>query len=163
MHASAYRDAAAFAQDYLQRQTSLQILDVGSADINGSLRPIFERDGWEYCGVDLAAGKNVDRVLSSPYEWPELDSDAYDVVVSSQTLEHVPKPWRWLPELVRVVKPGGLVYVCTPHTIHYHPYPVDCWRAWPDGLRALMEDAGLEVLTTYKAGIDTTGIARKPS
>ena len=77
-------------------------------------------------------------------------------------MEHVRHPWRWLPEVARICRTGGLVYVCTPNTIEFHEYPIDCWRAWPDGLRALFEDAGLEIVDVYASGIDTTGIGRKP-
>jgi SAM-dependent methyltransferase len=163
MHTSAYADAQAFAVVFLDPAQPLRIADIGSFDINGTLRPIFERPPhWSYVGFDREAGPNVDQVLSSDYDWPEVPSASFDVVVSSQTLEHVPKPWRWLPELARIVRPGGFVYVCTPNTLCYHAYPVDCWRAWPDGLSALAEDAGLRVFRCVAVGMDTSLIAVRP-
>lgn len=161
MHPSAFLDAKRFVHERLSSFPTLSIADIGSFDVNGTLKPLFRRDGWIYTGFDLTAGPNVDRVLSSPYDWPEVPSDYFDVVVSSQVLEHVPKPWRWLPELRRIVRPGGLVYVCTPNTIGFHEYPVDCWRAWPDGIKALAEDAGLTVISAYVQTVDTTLIATK--
>lgn len=157
MHPSAYADAQKFAAKYVQ--TPAKILDVGAMNINGCLRPLFP--GCHYVGADLTKGKNVDVVLSAPYHWPELESDSFDLVVSSQVLEHVPKPWEWIKEIARVTKPGGLVYLCSPNSMPYHAYPVDCWRVWPDGMRGLMEDAGLSVVECYARGIDTTGIARR--
>lgn len=156
MHASAYVDAKRFAAKYVKAPA--KILDVGSMNINGCLRPLFP--GCHYIGADLARGKNVDLVLSSPYRWPEIEDYSFDVVVSSQVLEHVPKPWEWIKEITRVVRPGGLVYLCSPNTMPYHAYPVDCWRVWPDGMRALMQDAGLSVVESYASGRDTTGIGR---
>ena len=83
--------------------------------------------------------------LSDEYSFP-IAPDSYDVVLSGQVLEHVRKPWRWLPEVARVCKPGGLVVTISPVSWPYHEAPVDCWRAHPEGMRALYADAGLEVI-----------------
>ena len=161
MHLSAMADARRFVDRYLQSAQSIRVADIGSYDVNGTLRPLFARSGWSYCGMDASHGPNVDRVLSSAYSWPEIPDGQFDVVVSTQTLEHIQRPWKWLPEVARICKSNGLVYVCTPNTWAYHEYPIDCWRAWPDGLRAMFEDAGLDVLEAYHNGPDTTAIGRK--
>lgn len=161
MHATAWADAERFVNRYLADRPRLKVADVGSYDVNGALRPLFQRPGWDYCGLDAVPGPNVDHVLSSAYSWPEIADGTFDIVVSTQTLEHVPHPWRWLPEVARICAPGGLIYLCSPNTWGYHGYPSDCWRVWPDGLRALMDEAGLEPLDVYANGPDTTGIARR--
>lgn len=160
MHDSAYEDARGFVEQYL-RDELLQIADIGSCDVNGTLRPLLDNPHWQYTGFDIAPGPNVDRVLSGEHHWPEIESNTFDVVVSTQVLEHVRRPWRWLAEIARITKPGGIVYICTPNTIEFHEHPVDCWRAWPEGLRAIAEDAGLSVEECYANGIDTTLIAFK--
>jgi hypothetical protein len=48
-------------------------------------------------------------------------------------------------EVARVCKPGGLVVTINPVSWKYHLAPVDCWRIYPDGMKALYEDAGLEM------------------
>ena len=83
---------------------------------------------------------------SAPYEFPVPDN-RYDLVVSGQVIEHVRAPWRWMPELARVTKPGGLVATVNPVSWDYHEAPVDCWRIYPEGMRALCAEAGLTVLT----------------
>ena len=45
----------------------------------------------------------------------------------------------------RICKPGGLVITIGPVSWPYHEAPIDCWRAYPEGMRALHEDAGLVV------------------
>ena len=164
MHDSAYADAKKFFEDELPRLIDvtrpLRVGDFGSADVNGNLRGLM-LPHWKYVSCDIVPGPNVDHVLSSAYSWPEIFDASFDVVVSSQTLEHVPKPWRWVPELVRVLAAGGVMYLCAPNFMEFHEYPVDCWRVWPDGMRALMQDAGLGVVKTYANGIDTTGIGVK--
>lgn len=167
MHDSAYADARRFVRKYLPFGRALRVADVGSLDHNGSLRPLFDNPKWTYIGLDVCAGKNVDVVLSAGYHWPEIGDGAFDVVVSTQVVEHVRHPWRWVKEVARICKPGGIVYLCTPNTIAFHEYPIDCWRVWPDGMRALIEEAGLVELEVYethepdKIG-DTTGVALKP-
>lgn len=95
----------------------------------------------------------------------DAPSDSFDVVFSGQVLEHVPKPWRWMPECARVLKPGGRMIVIVPALCFFHEMPVDCWRVWPDGIRALFEDSGLR--TDYAAFVgppglqDTIGIGTK--
>jgi SAM-dependent methyltransferase len=163
MHDSAHKDAMAFAEKYLPSKPLL-IADIGSYDVNGNLRDVFNNPLWGYIGYDIVAGPNVDRVLTSEYVW-DIPDNTYDVVVSTQTIEHVRHPWRWIREVARICRVSGLVYICTPNTIGFHEHPVDCWRVWPEGMRALFEEAGLTALEVYavqgkKIG-DTTGIAQK--
>jgi SAM-dependent methyltransferase len=94
--------------------------------------------------VELTGEDHLTYHATHPYEFPVPD-DSYDVVLSGQVLEHVPKIWRWMPELARVTRPGGTVITIAPVTWPYHEAPQDCWRAYPDGLRALYDDAGLDV------------------
>jgi ubiquinone/menaquinone biosynthesis C-methylase UbiE len=61
-------------------------------------------------------------------------------------LEHVRKPWIWIEELARVCKPRGLVITINPVSWPCRETPVDCWRAYPEGIRALYEEGNLEVL-----------------
>lgn len=83
-------------------------------------------------------------VMTDPYVVP-ADDDSYDVVVSGQVIEHVREPWRWMQELARVCRPGGRVVTVNPVSWPYHEAPVDCWRIYPEGMRALCDAAGLVV------------------
>lgn len=119
----------------------LAVLDVGSLDVNGSYRPHCEGRGWQYTGLDTRAGRNVDTVTDNPYRYPFADG-AFDVVISGSTMEHVERPWLWLPELARVLKPGGMLALITHHAFPLHEYPVDCYRYMPHGMRVLLDEAG---------------------
>lgn len=91
MHESSFRRMQAFRDTYLaSRQAErLRVVDIGSQDVNGSYRPLFAQPGWEYVGVDMTIGRNVDIVLRNPYDWQELASHSADVVVSGQAFEHI--------------------------------------------------------------------------
>lgn len=139
-----------------------QVLDVGSYDINGTYRALIEGRGWEYTGLDLENGPNVDIISPDPYAFPLPDAK-YDVVMSGSTMEHVQAIWRWIPELVRVLRPGGWLLIVTHWSFPEHKYPVDCWRIMPDGMRYLFEQTG--VLYDYSIRIasqyDLAAMARK--
>lgn len=129
-----------------QRQT---IVDIGSMDVNGSYRTLFDDAAWQYTGLDLDAGPGVDIVLSNPYYWRELKSSSADVVVSGQALEHVDYFWLTLLEIERILKPGGLLCLLVPSGGYEHRYPVDCWRFYPDGLQTMADFMRLQVLEKY--------------
>jgi ubiquinone/menaquinone biosynthesis C-methylase UbiE len=44
-----------------------------------------------------------------------LDDSSLDVVVSLETIEHIPKPEKFVQEVVRILKPNGIFYVSTPN------------------------------------------------
>jgi len=141
-------------------QTKLKIADIGSRG-SQNYAAFFTKPGWEYVGMDMQPGTNVHRVLAEPYAWPNVLNGEFDVLISGQCMEHVPMPWRWMKELARITKPGGTLCIIGPHSWEYHPSPLDCWRIWPDGMKACMEDAGLKVEKCWKNENDTVGIARK--
>jgi hypothetical protein len=69
---------------------SIEVLEVGSRDVNGSVRLVFEPDCKSYLGVDREAGAGVDRV-ASVYELDHvLEGALYDLVVSTEMLGTAP-------------------------------------------------------------------------
>lgn len=163
MHASSFDLCGQFVSRYLGDAKTLRVADVGSFDINGTYQPLFTRDGWQYVGFDQTAGPNVDVVVGQSERWclDHAHHENFDVVISGQVLEHVRRPWKWIVEVARLCRPGGLIWVCAPNTWGFHEFPIDCWRVWPDGLRALLEDAGCDVLECQAIGLDTFGICQK--
>ena len=138
-----------------------RVLEVGPDGVPSTYRRLVQqRLGaaapavWDT--VDLAARPGMTFAARSEYEFPITDG-AYDLVLSGQVLEHVRKPWRWLPELARVCRAGGAVVTFSPISWAYHEAPVDCWRAFPEGLRALYEEAGLEVLDSRWETLEPRG------
>ena len=79
------------------------MLDVGSLDINGNNRHLFEN--CEYVGLDVAPGRNVD-VVSTAHRYGEPD-ESFDVVYSEGSLHHFRWPREMISEMWRVLKPGG--------------------------------------------------------
>jgi SAM-dependent methyltransferase len=145
MHPESYLEMERMVETYLDPAIPLSILDVGSCDINGCYRALFDRPGWRYEGLDLEPGPNVDRVLENPYKWT-LGDATYDVVISGQALEHMKFFWLTWHEMVRVLKPGGFILLIAPSQGMEHRIPVDCWRFYRDGFHALAELENLSLL-----------------
>lgn len=120
-------------------------LDVGSLNVNGTFRPLATAKGWTYTGIDIREGDGVDLVVA-PYAWP-FDDGAFDVVLSGSTLEHVERPWLWMKEAARVLRPGGLLALHTHWSFPLHNYPIDTFRYMPEGMRVLLDDT--EALEQY--------------
>lgn len=167
MHRNSYEEMRAFAR--MLPPSPLRIADIGSKDESGGYRPLFQREGWTYVRMDFSTGPDVDAVLPEQCGWTNLKDGEFDVVVSGRLLEHVRFPWLFVQEAARIVKPGGWVCIVAPYQWEHHARPIDCWRVYPDGMRAVMEHAGLVVLSAHLSDSgdpnrrgDTVGVARKP-
>lgn len=128
MHVTAFENAKKFAHKY--EVTHKKVLDVGSYDVNGTLKPLFR----DYTGMDIEEGPNVDVVSEIGKPFPFKDK-TFDVVVSSSCLEHDPVFWVTVKEMMRVAK--HYIYLNVPSAEVYHAYPIDCWRFLADSMQAL--------------------------
>lgn len=106
MHVQAFDWIAAQVN---RRPAPRAVLEIGSLDINGSVRPLFP-DAAHYHGLDLVAGAGVDEVADAA-EW--TPPRAYDLVVSAEVLEHAPSWRRILTMMWSATEPGGcLLMTC---------------------------------------------------
>lgn len=85
-----------------------KIIEIGSLDINGSLRSIFVEPS-EYIGVDLSPGRGVDYV-SKGHEVP-FEPKSFDAALSAECFEH-DKYWdKTFRKMHELVKPKGFVVI----------------------------------------------------
>jgi SAM-dependent methyltransferase len=120
----------------LETQDRVRVLDIGGSDVNGSYREIFAHPRYAYTAADIATGPGVHMILEDPYRLP-LDDGSIDIVISGQMLEHCEFFWLTFAEMVRVLRPGGFIFLIAPSSGPEHRYPVDCYRFYPDAYRAL--------------------------
>lgn len=120
------------------------MLDVGSQDINGSVRPYFRHAN--YLGVDIVAGPGVDRVIIPG----DLPPGPYDTVVSTEMLEHDLRPWRSIEAMAGVLKPGGHLLLTARGFDERGVFDIHClpdrWRFSSEAIAVMVEDAGLTVI-----------------
>jgi len=148
MHKSALKYGRLFFETYCGHLLGLKkIVDVGSKDINGSLRQYAPKE-VSYIGVDFEVGNGVDIVLGDPYELPFEDS-SIDIVVCNSVFEHSEFFWLLFLECLRILKPEGLLYLNAPSNGFIHRYPVDSWRFYPDSGRSLVNWANKNLLSPF--------------
>lgn len=71
----------------------------------------------------------------------------WDLIILSQTLEHVKYPHKAIKECFRLLRNGGYLIVDIPFQWEYHAEPQfdDYWRASHKGLRLWLEEAGFTI------------------
>ena len=126
----------------------LDVLEVGALNVNGTVRGLF--DG-AFLGVDMRAGPGVDKLLNA-HDLCAAGDGIFDVVVSTEMLEHDDAPWLSLASMRRCVHSDGHLLLtargydergCFP----LHGYPDDLWRFSVNGLAALLAHTGWKALT----------------
>lgn len=101
--------------------------------------------GAHVVSLDVEArGPGVDLVADLQ-RMPQVPSDSFDTVLCTQVLEHLPRPGEALAEIARVLRPGGALILSAPHLSMLHELPHDYFRFTREGLRVLLEAAGLRV------------------
>ena len=155
MHKNSHLKMEWFKNTYLSNANNLEILDVGSLDASGNYNysDIFDEPNWNYTGLDIQAGHNVDIVVADIYNWFEVEDNSYDVVISGQFFEHLEFFWLTMSQIERVLKPGGYVCIIAPSGGPKHGGDLsNCYKFFEDGLRAMAKYVDLEVL---HASVDT--------
>jgi SAM-dependent methyltransferase len=107
--------------------------------------------GLRYHGADLA-GNNLAHMTVDERGVIEAGAGSFDLVLSTQVLEHVGDPRHYLSEAHRVLRPGGYLLASTHGYWKFHPDPTDYWRWTGDGLRKLIADSGYVVQQTLGVG-----------
>jgi len=94
------------------------------------------REHFEYEGLAFQAGDALNT---------ELQADAFDVIVAFELFEHLAEPERFLGEMHRLLKPGGVFVLSTPNANTYaaggehgeNPYHVREYT--PDEFRGFLD------------------------
>lgn len=141
-----------------------RVVEVGSMNVNGSLRGYVESLGpSSYVGVDFAAGPGVDVLCDAIALKKRFGKDAFDVVISTEMLEHA-EDWRSaITAMKRVLVPNGLlVLTMRGPGFPLHGFPHDWHRFTLDDTRRIFADFQIEAL---EADPEFSGVllrARKP-
>ena len=141
------------------------VLEVGSLDVNGSVRPELEqRKPAKYVGADLFPGPGVDVLCPAERLVERFGENAFDGVISTELIEHV-RDWRVdISNLKRVVKPSGLLLVTTrSYGVDFHRDPFDYWRYECADFEVIFGDFTIEQLVQDPTDPGVFIRARKPA
>jgi 2-polyprenyl-3-methyl-5-hydroxy-6-metoxy-1,4-benzoquinol methylase len=180
-------DIDAWAGEAAAEGRKLKIIDVGctSGILLRHLEPRPNFDNIEICATDIKreplyrperyASYVMDDLMAGN---PATPSNAFDVVVCEQVLEHLPRIERAIEALERMAKPGGKVCIGVPIFVSPAPIVRNAWislslnwrpeKQWThiqtfsrgSFLRALRRNSRLKLLRTRGFRIFSGGLLR---
>lgn len=149
---------------FLVRLRMFQILKLEAAPLSGSLldfgcgiKPyemLFVNTN-KYIGLDIEESGNQSARKADVYyngKTIPFPDNYFDNVFSSEVFEHVFNLEEIIPELNRVVKPGGHLLITCPFVWPEHEVPYDYARYTSFGIKHLLQKNGFEIKRQYKTG-----------
>ena len=136
-----------------------EVLDVGCGIMPYKNVFLSQKAVSRYIGLDFAKDEAKHEFYASvqpDLTWNgtqiPLPDHAVDSVVATEVLEHCPDPNRFLSEVFRVLKPGGIFFFTVPFLWPLHDVPFDEYRYTPFALKRHLETAGLHQVQLRSLG-----------
>jgi SAM-dependent methyltransferase len=117
--------------------------------------------GVNYIGIDIVDAREKfgymqpDTISFSGNVWP-VETGSVDLVLCTETLEHVIEPAVFLAEAHRCLKHGGRLVLTVPFAARWHFIPYDYWRFTPSGMQHLLSRAGFDDIVILGRGNSLT-------
>jgi SAM-dependent methyltransferase len=128
-----------------------KILDIGSGLTKGPGSWLWRNQPKDnITRVDIVDGPNID-VVADATDLP-FANNSYDSVILQSVVEHVEDKKALLDECVRVLKPGGYIYIEMPFLQGLHGDPSDFWRMTQNGLRSQLNSRNIELILEGVSG-----------
>ena len=109
------------------------VFNIGSKDT-----PLQLPRGIRMVTVDIDPSVRPD-IVADAHDLHMIPSESADGVLVISVLHHCKKPWVVVPELYRILKPGGIIYANIPFMFPFHVDPDDYWRVSHHGVDVLFE------------------------
>lgn len=145
-----------------KRVPNLAILEIGSRNVNGTIRDLFRGSGAHYLGIDIVNGFDVDEVANSNRS-DLFREDSFDIVLCLEMLEHDKCPWLTFETIDKVLVPGGYLILTTRAFDEKGCYPMhddphgDYWRFTVAGIHWILTYFLFQVIIC-KPDPDETGV-----
>lgn len=132
------------------------VLEIASRVVTGAdFGHLFEKAN--YTGFDIYDGPNVD-VVGDAHHLSSYFDKKFDLIFSSAVFEHLAMPWIAANEIIKLLKPGGYVFIETHYCYGSHQRPWHFFQFSEQALKILFPDAhGIRCL---EAGISNPLVAR---
>jgi SAM-dependent methyltransferase len=138
----------------LLRKAKGDVLDVGCG---AQPYRILLPENVEYRGLDIEEAQGrfgyevPDVIRFDGTKWPITDR-SIDLVLATETLEHVSDPNFFLREAKRCLKPGGTLILTIPFAARWHFIPFDYWRFTPSALSLMLSRVGFQNVEVFSRG-----------
>jgi SAM-dependent methyltransferase len=144
-----------FLTDDLRRRFDISNTEaVSSHSYDKRVQEIIDKNDVDFV-IDIGAGRRqvyYERVVNFeivPYDTTDVlgvgedlpfKDGSFSAAISIAVLEHVKDPFRCAKEIVRILKPGGLLICCVPFLQPFHSYPHHYYNMTYEGLRNLFNE-----------------------
>jgi SAM-dependent methyltransferase len=121
---------------------TLRIVEIGSLDINGTIRNMYcgENHVEEYVGVDIGEGQGVD-IVEQGHKFLSKNKGKFNLILSAECLEHNPYWRETIAEAINSLdSPGMLIFSWATTGRHVHgthsqsahsaPFVVEQWNSY---------------------------------
>lgn len=126
--------------------SSLDLLDFGCGTM--PYKELFIKYVRSYNGADIKLNQARSYDIDLKTNRINAEDSSFDLVLSTQVLEHTSSPVDYLKEAFRVTKNDGFLIISTHGLYPYHPDPNDYWRWTASGLNKILNDNSWKPLET---------------
>jgi SAM-dependent methyltransferase len=132
-----------------QKYASGKVLDIACG--NKPYEKLFSHCK-SYLGCDIVQSSNnkVD-IICDATNIP-LESNTFNTVISTQSIEHIANYGGMLQEAYRLLKSGGYLILSGPMYWHLHEEPYDFFRFTKHGFKYILEEVGFDVIEVLPNG-----------
>jgi 2-polyprenyl-3-methyl-5-hydroxy-6-metoxy-1,4-benzoquinol methylase len=145
------------------------ILDIGSG--TGYFASTMKKAGWQVKGIEINEKardfsiSNFGLEISGPDHIKTIESNSFDCITLWHVLEHFHDPFKYISDIILLLKPGGLCLVALPNCSSYdaefyrrnwaaYDVPRHLWHFNPSTFRIFSEKAGLVTKKILKLPLD---------
>lgn len=142
-----------------------KIIEIGSRDVNGSVKQqIMQLEPASYLGIDIEMAAGVDEVCNVYDLVQRYGVESFDVVISTEMVEHVFDWRKAFSQMKSILKPNGVMLITTrSFGFPYHDYPSDYWRFELRDMKSIFADMRVEALESDASDPGVLVAARKLS
>ncbi len=115
-----------------------------------------------YIGLDFENSLDAEYALGKPdLFWNgdviPMEDNAVETIIATEFFEHCPQPEKIMKEMLRVLKPGGLLFITVPFIWNLHLVPYDEYRYTPFSLKRHLQNAGfINIELNALGGVDAS-------
>jgi SAM-dependent methyltransferase len=117
--------------------TGDKVLEVGSLDVNGTVKDLLLTRYKKYTGIDMRIGPNVDLCINGHDIRKHFKKESFDMVFCVDTIEHDIEFWKTISNMKWVLKKGGWMILGAPSRGHpFHAHPSDYYRFFETAIQS---------------------------